>query len=95
MPNSTYHKREWGILKLFLESPSQEVFEYRKTQKERSEMESAIKNVTIDLKMETIKKGSPHLLLITKTQDEYKRKLRDWEYDLNMLNKITQKLEEK
>jgi hypothetical protein len=65
-------------LKLFLESPSQEVFEYKKVQKERLEMESAIKSVTIDLKMETIKKGSPQTLLITKTQDEYERKLRDW-----------------
>ncbi len=95
MPTSTYHKREWEILKLFLESPSQEIFEYKKVQKERLEMESAIKSVTIDLKMQTIKKGSPQTLLITKTQDEYKRKLRDWEYDLNMLNKITLKLEEK
>lgn len=95
MPTSTYHKREWGILKLFLESPSQEVFEFRKPQKDRLEMESAIKSVTIDLKMQTIKKGSPHTLLIIKTQDEYKRKLHDWEQDLNLLTKITLKLEEK
>jgi hypothetical protein len=25
------------------------------------------------------------LLLITKTQDQYKRKLRDWEHDLTLL----------
>jgi len=95
MPTSTYHKREWEILKLFLESHSQEFFEYRKPQKDRTDLENAIRSVTIDLKMETIKKGSPHTLLIIKTQDEYKRKLSDWEYDLNMLNKINLKLEEK
>jgi len=95
MPTFTHHKRQWEILKLFLESPSQETFEYRKIKQDRLEMESAIKSVTIDLKMETIKKGSPHLLLITKTQDQYKRKLRDWGHDLTLLDKISQRLKDK
>lgn len=95
MPTSTDYKKQWEILKLFLESPSQETFEYRKIQQDRLEMESAIKSVTIDLKMETIKKGSPHLLLITKTQDQYKRNLRDWEHDLTLLDKISQRLKGK
>ena len=56
MPLETHHKREWEILKLFLESPSQEIFEYRKPQKDRTDLENAIRCVTIDLKMQTIKK---------------------------------------
>ena len=91
MPSSTHNKKQWEILKSFLESPTETKFEYRKPQSDRMEMESVIKNVTIDLKTETIKKGSPHTLLITKTQDEYKRKLCIWEQDLTMLANLNQK----
>ena len=94
MPTETYHKKQWDIIKSFLESPIEINFEYRKPQSDRSEMEAAIKNVTIDLQLETIKKGTPHTLLITKTQDEYKKKLRQWNRDLVVLANIIQKIEE-
>ncbi len=92
MPTSTLYKKQWEILKLFLESPSEKNYEYRKPQQDRLEMENAIRSITIDLRMETIKKGSPHILLITKTEDEYKRNLRDWEQDVSLLDKIMQSL---
>ena len=94
MPTETYHKKQWDIIKSFLESPIEINFEYRKLQSDRSEMEAAIKNVAIDLQLETIKKGTPHTLLITKTQDEYKKKLRQWNRDLVVLANIIQKIEE-
>lgn len=95
VPTSPHYKRQWEILRLFLESPLEKTFEYRKPQQERLEMENAIRSVTIDLKMDTIKKGSPHTLLISKTQDEYKKKLTEWEQDLTLLDKVIQRLKNK
>ncbi len=95
LPDTTgYYEKQWQILKAFLESPDERVFDYRKNQSERSELESAISNVVIDLKTETIKKGSPHTLRITKTLDAHKREMKDWHEDVRLLEKIvdTEKL---
>lgn len=91
MPTANYHSHQWKILKSFIESPIEQIFEYRKPQQERTKLESAIKDVTIDLKTATIKKGSPHTLRITKTQDEFRRTLYNWEQDLIMLDTIIQR----
>jgi hypothetical protein len=88
LPDTQYHKKEWNLLKSFLESPEQQVFDYRKRKEDRKAMEDAIKQVTIDLKTETIKKGSPHLLKITKTQATYKRRLKAWQEDVALLEKM-------
>jgi hypothetical protein len=93
MPNYITHKRIWEILRAFIESPTEQFFEFRKNQQDRQEMENAIKSVTIDLMTQTIKKGSPHTLLITKTQDEYKRKMRDWEQDVMLYEKLNQRID--
>jgi hypothetical protein len=47
-------------------------------------MEAAIKRVTINLKIETIRKGSPHTLRITKTQAAYE-KFAEWKKDAELL----------
>ncbi len=88
VPESTQYKREWAILKDFLNSPTEQVFDYRKVKYERELMEQAIRNVTIDLKMETIKRGSPHLLRITKTRGEYNRQTNIWNKDVSLLEKV-------
>jgi len=85
MPNTREHKKQWAILSGFLASPIEQVFDYRAVQAERNEMEAAINRATIDLKMETIRKGSPHTLRITKTQDAYLRKLKEWDEDVALL----------
>ena len=41
---------------------------------------------TVDLKYETIKKGSPHLLKITKTQAAFEKKLKNWKEDLSLIH---------
>ena len=92
VPVTTYHKAQWKLLKAFLESPDEKVFDYRKAQSERSDMEHAIRSVEIDLKTETIKKGSPHTLRITKTQAAYHREMKRWEEDRVLLQKIMQQL---
>jgi hypothetical protein len=85
VPATKSDSEVWNILRPFLESPVMEVFEYRKAQAYRSEMESAIRRVTIDLKMETIKKSSPHILKLTKTQAAYERSLKNWQEDKAIL----------
>jgi hypothetical protein len=85
LPSTNSNQKLWSLLTPFIESPDLEIFEYRKIQSDRSAMESAINGVTVDLKMETIKKGSPHLLKITKTQASYERMLKKWEEDMAIL----------
>lgn len=88
VPEKRHYKRQWDELRDFLNSPTEHVFDYRKVQRERKLMEEAIRSVTIDLKMETIKKGSPHLLRITKTRDEYNRQMNIWNKDVLLLEKV-------
>jgi len=84
----TYDQDVWDMLQPFLESPTEKVFEYRKAQSYRSRVESALKNVVIDLKTETVKKGSPHTLKITKTQAAYERKYSQWQEDVKLLEQL-------
>jgi hypothetical protein len=85
---SSYYKREWDILKDFLESPTQTVFDYRRPQDARSAMASAISNSGADLRMETIKIGSPHTLRLTKTQAAYEHSLKIWQNDVAVLTRL-------
>jgi hypothetical protein len=91
VPETTGDKKQWKVLKEFLESPHQQVFDYRAIQHERTAMENAIRHVVIDLRTETIRKGSPHTLRITKTQAAYHRQMKDWNEDVMLLEKINQK----
>ena len=51
-------------------------------------MEHIISSVTIDLKMETIRKGSPHTLRLTKTKAAYFRAMKKWHEDVSLLDKV-------
>jgi hypothetical protein len=62
--------------------------DYQSLQANRKEMEHAIRSVTIDIKMETIRKGSPHTLRLIKTQDAYQRELAKWKKDAELLKKV-------
>lgn len=79
---------QWSILKEFLASRSEEIFDFRKNQSERKEMEHAIASSDVDLKTETIKKGSPHTLRIIKTQASYYRQMEAWDEDVALLEKL-------
>src|SRR5699024_3778609 len=81
IPNSKYHKTECGILKDFLLSPTTIVFDYKANKSFWEDMEHAIRSVIIDLKMEAIRKGSPHTLRITKTKAAYQREVKKWSQD--------------
>ena len=57
----------------FLESPTLEKIEYKKAQGYRDAMESGIRNAQLDLDTQTIKKGTPHTLLVIKNEATYKK----------------------
>jgi hypothetical protein len=88
LPNTKDDAAIWKILGPFLESPDLQVFEYRKSEAYRKQMESAINHVTVDLKMETVTKGMPYTLKITKTQAAYELKFKHWLEDMAFLEKI-------
>jgi hypothetical protein len=88
VPNSHNYSNVWSILKDFLQSPTEQIFDFKSLQAHRSEMESAIANVTIDLDKETIRKGSPHTLRLTKNTKAYKVELKKWEDDCVLLKKL-------
>jgi|SRR5690606_20063950 len=39
VPSTTAYKKQWQLLKAFMESPDKQVFDYRKNQSERNELE--------------------------------------------------------
>jgi hypothetical protein len=88
VPNSRSYSNVWAILKDFLQSPTEQIFDFKSLQCNRSEMESAIANVTIDLDTETIRKGSPHTLRLTKNNNAYKAELKKWEQDCVLLRRL-------
>lgn len=88
MPVTKSISQIWNILRPFIESPHMQIFEYRSVLANRTAMEEAIASVTIDFKMETIRKGSPHVLKITKTQAEYEGLLKKWGDDVAILSNI-------
>lgn len=83
-----YNQGLWDMLRPFLLSPTERVFEYRKSEAYRNQMESAISSAKIDLRMETIKNGSPYTLKITKTQAAYERAFKKWEEDVALLGAL-------
>lgn len=86
--SESYYREVWDILRPFLASPTERIFEYRKAEAYRSQMESAIKSSSVDLKMETLKNGSPYILKLTKTQVAYEKALGKWQEDVALLEQL-------
>jgi hypothetical protein len=93
VPDAKYDREVWDILRPFLESPTEKVFEYRKSEAYRQQMAAAIGRVVVDLKMETIKQGSPYTLKLTKTQAAYKKALKEWEEDVAILEQLQKRMD--
>jgi translation elongation factor EF-G len=88
VPQKKGYEKQWAELSLFLKDPQMDTIDIRRNQNERDEIKNAINNVIVDLKTETIKKGSPHTLRITKTEEAYKRAMKYWEEDAKLLAKV-------
>jgi hypothetical protein len=87
-PSDWMYKQEWDILRPFLSSPTQQVFDYRAAESSRKQMEYAIRSATIDLQTDTITSGRPYTLRLTKTQAAYERALREWGEDVGLLGEV-------
>jgi hypothetical protein len=94
VPQSDTHKREWKLLEKFMQSPVERVFDYKAVKQDREQLAYAISQVTTDLEMETIRKGSPHILRITKTQAAFERKLKHWNEDAVLLKRVVKRIED-
>lgn len=88
VPEGNFDNVHWNFLAGFLQSPTQEVFDFRSRQADRDALESAIRRVKIDLRTETIKQGSPHILRITKTQAAYEKQMEEWREDVVLMKRI-------
>jgi hypothetical protein len=71
-----------------MESPVERFMDLKKVQNERNLVEAAIRSEVVDLRTETIKKGSPHILRIIKTQADHERQLKNWHKDVALLGKV-------
>ena len=85
VPASRYYQQIWDELSTFITDPDQRVLDYKAVKAIRKTIESAVKSTTIDLKMETIRKGSPHTLRLTKTRDAYRKEHNKWKKDMELL----------
>ncbi len=90
VPSYEYNSDIWEMLRPFLESPTQSVFEYRRNERDRKQLESTIRHVEVDLQIQTRTTGSPYTLVLTKTLASYERALEDWKEDVALLDKMSQ-----
>jgi hypothetical protein len=88
VPKNNSDKKVWDIITPFLLSETEKDYNYKANQSLRDEMESVLKNAKADISTETIKKGQPHTLKITKTQASYKRLFNKWEEDVELLERL-------
>ena len=88
VPQGNKYKYVWEMLEDFLSSPTAEVFDYKARKDLRQDVESAILSAKIDLRTQTIIKGSPHILRLIKTQASYDRQLKKWKADSSLLNNL-------
>jgi predicted 2-oxoglutarate/Fe(II)-dependent dioxygenase YbiX len=72
----------------FLADPALEIWTLRAAQPERSHVESTIRNNRPDLHTATLKKGSPHTLICTKTQASYDRRVAQRRKDVDDLARL-------
>jgi len=84
----SYDKSVWKILTPFLQSKTKEYFDYQAVLKVRKNMMSVVNYATVDLRMETIKQGSPHTLRLIKTHEAYHKDLKRWEEDVKLLQHV-------
>lgn len=71
----------------FMESPTEKEYRFVRVQYERSQVEYMLTK-DIDLTPSTIRKGSPHTLLLTKNQDTYVRERKMYDEELSLLGKL-------
>ncbi|MEM9984462.1 MAG: 2OG-Fe(II) oxygenase [Bacteroidota bacterium] len=77
-----------NMLRPFLESPTEQIFRYQKSQQNRDLVAKTLRNHPLDLRFETERKGSPHILKIIKARSEYDRAMRNWQANQEWLERL-------
>ncbi len=74
------------LLYQFCNNALDKVFEYRAAQTMRSQVESYIASYKLDISCTTIKKGTPHTLVLTKNENTYHKKMQGYNKDIVYLS---------
>jgi hypothetical protein len=77
-----------NMLHFFLESPTERVFRYQKSQQNRDLVANVLRNHKLDVRCETTRSGRPHTLKIIKARSEYDQALLDWQANQAWLEKL-------
>ncbi len=88
LPDTDRNKKVWQELRAFMESPIEQVLDYKRAQQERDIIVNALNAEDVDLQTYTIKKGSPHTLRLIKTQSSYERAVKNWEQDRTLWERL-------
>ena len=79
---------ECAELKRFLEDPREAVHRFSTRQERRDHLGNMIRNDKLDLHTQTLRKGSPHTLVCTKTTASYEEKLKEYHKNQERLTTI-------
>lgn len=55
---------------------------------EREQYEVIVNKLNLDISMHTVKIGSPHRLVLTKSMNSYNRAMKAWREDTELLEKL-------
>ena len=88
LPAEFGNKNMLTIISAFILSPTEESFDYRAKENLRNEMESSLRKSEADVDTQTIKKGSPYTLRLTKNRASYLGLYKKWEEDVEYLKKL-------
>jgi hypothetical protein len=72
----------------FLQSADQEVWRFKAREAERRHVEDSIRQGRCDVDCSTERKGSPHVLVCTKNQASYERRVAQRRADLDDLTRL-------
>ena len=90
-PEGDFKSPDLCIIRDFMRSPTEAVFDYRRNQHDRSKMEDVIKQLKLDLGTQIIRRGSPHTLRLTKTTASYQNALSNWKEDVALLQQLKER----
>jgi hypothetical protein len=88
IPETKNNKELWNLIKDFMASPIETNYDHKGYAAQREEIERILKQSNVDLRFETIRKGSPHTLRLIKTHKSYEDDLELWHKDLKYLEKL-------
>jgi hypothetical protein len=91
-PKNALGQHWYSLLRDFFKDPNEQFFDYQATQANRKNLEHELRYSSLEVRCETIRKGSPHTLRIIKTSENYQKRLKEWEIAMEELQQIKDEL---